>query len=417
MFKNISVYLLAELLNKLFPMLLTPILTAYLTKQDYGLVSYFQVLFQFGIMLFSFGMLSPLLVVYHKKGEIEFQKQFTSAFIVISILFLLSITLVYFYSLFFTISLSLPHFFLISLSSFFTSFIYMLATYFQAKLKVGAVALLNISTSLLTFISVLIFVCYFNFGLNGWLFSILFGVCGVFLYCIYFCIKKLFIFRSVNLKEILKMLNSGFPLFIHSIANWGRSSIDKFYLMFLVSASALATYNAQFIVASLLSIFFMTLNKALSPYLYKSLHARQLTKKDSIRLIGYLCLFCILCFIVFIICYPLLFKILVSSKYQYEFSLILLFSFAGLWQGLYFVMCNYLFYMEKNKIISIASMISSLSLLIFAPIFYHYFNILGIALSLCISWFVLLCITSINLYFLFPKIPFRKKEPIFEKNT
>ena len=70
--KSLSIYTIASLLNASIPFLLLPILTAYLTTEEYGLLSIIQIFIIFTLPFISINISSKLQIEYHHLDKNEF---------------------------------------------------------------------------------------------------------------------------------------------------------------------------------------------------------------------------------------------------------------------------------------------------------------------------------------------------------
>ncbi|HFU75316.1 MAG TPA: hypothetical protein ENK66_03635, partial [Arcobacter sp.] len=71
-FKSLSIYTTTAILNSAIPFLLLPILTNYLTVEEYGLLSIIQIFIIFTIPFISINIQSTLQLEYHELDEKQF---------------------------------------------------------------------------------------------------------------------------------------------------------------------------------------------------------------------------------------------------------------------------------------------------------------------------------------------------------
>ncbi|MCV3262401.1 oligosaccharide flippase family protein [Vibrio harveyi] len=79
-------------------------------------------------------------------------------------------------------------------------------------------------------------------------------------------------------------ISFSYPLLLHSIASFGKTSLDRIIIYDKFSASVLGIYYTAFQVSSVISVVLMALNKALMPYYYERLKSKDITIFDAIRL-------------------------------------------------------------------------------------------------------------------------------------
>ncbi|HGC3628852.1 TPA: polysaccharide biosynthesis C-terminal domain-containing protein, partial [Escherichia coli] len=72
---------------------------------------------------------------------------------------------------------------------------------------------------------------------------------------------------------------------------------------------------------------------------------------------------------------------------------------AYMFQGLYFLIVNYIYYHDGNKLISIPSVASIAIHIAVAPVLIKHMGYYGAAISLLISWIVLFLFTCVIIFY------------------
>lgn len=141
------------------------------------------------------------------------------------------------------------------------------------------------------------------------------------------------------------------------------------------------------------SVVVQSLNKFWTPFILKKL------KEENIKIKKYYSYFLIftllisLSNLIFGYLFILFFMPQSYSNYLYLLPYVCISYF---FQGCYFTYINKIYYLGYNKLISLPSITSVLFHILIAPILINYFDLLGAAWSMLISW-IILFVTSLIL--------------------
>lgn len=207
-------------------------------------------------------------------------------------------------------------------------------------------------------------------------------------------IKHRFSFKKYKI-AFLYILSFGIPLMLHNISGVLKGQLDRFFIYHRFSEVELGIYAMGATIASAYTLLLMAVNKATIPYYFEYLK----NKKINLRKIQKFVIFSF--FIVplpSLIAYILpenIFIWLLGEQFQGVKYYIVCFLFSN---GLfipYALLVNYLFYYNKNKYISLCSILSTiiyvgvLSLLIQSKIeFIPLASIISSLTIVVILWFI-----------------------------
>lgn len=176
-------------------------------------------------------------------------------------------------------------------------------------------------------------------------------------------------FSLENYKSALVYIFSfGIPLILHQLSFFMKGQVDRIFIYKLYSVTELGIYSAGVQIASVLTIFFMALNKAIVPYYYENL-------KNGILTIDKIKKYTLLSFIFIslpaFICYFLpntLFTWFLGNGFgEAQFYTILFLIGYGLTLP-YLILVNYLFFYGKNKLIAGVTFSTSVVYVIFLTV-------------------------------------------------
>ena len=98
--KESSIYTVTNLINSSAGFLILPILTRYLTPEDYGIVTTFQIIRSFGVLFVGMGTIDAIIRAFYdkEKDNSKFNDYMSNAIIVIVSLFICITILIFTFS-------------------------------------------------------------------------------------------------------------------------------------------------------------------------------------------------------------------------------------------------------------------------------------------------------------------------------
>ncbi len=274
--KSSTVYILLGFLPTAVNFIMVPLLTSYLTKEEYGLLS-ISALFQGMIAIFlNIGLDSAFARYYfrvYKKRKLLHAYYSTVLLTVLGFsVFLFGILLVVGDPfLVFVFKNNRYHFsdygvitFALALATILHSII---LSYYRNEENIKMYSLFSIATLVLSVLGILIGVVWFNKGAYGNVLGRSIAFSGiVVLYLVWYFRNRRFIIRWEYLKS---MLQYGMPFVPYLIILLMNSGLDQWMMERNFSLSELGEYNFGFQLASLVSVFIYAVFNAIAPRLYK----------------------------------------------------------------------------------------------------------------------------------------------------
>jgi O-antigen/teichoic acid export membrane protein len=393
--KNIIIYGLSNGLKSLVPFVMLPILTFYISAEGVGLLSLIET---------SILFVSPFILLNLEAGVgVEFFKtdrknlaQFISngillslvAFGIVSVIFLganqwlenhLEIPK--------QMILLLPIFVLLRLVP---SLVLVL---FQAQQKAFSYLIFSLFQTVIDFSLSAIFIIILKHGYLGRLegtYIAFFMATIIGLVVIY---RMGYFHFSISKKQIQNILKFGIPLIPHAIGGTIIAMSDRYFISYFEGNAEVGYYTIAYQVGALLLLFSRSVNQAWSPMLYDLLGKKNYSQIDR---------FTSILFVTFIgfglIVYltsPLIFGHLVDQSFisaQTYFPLLLL---GFLFQSLYFLFTNFLFYSKRTDILAVLTFSGALLNLVLNYILIKKMGVIGVAYSTAITWFLFFTATFI----------------------
>lgn len=164
--------------------------------------------------------------------------------------------------------------------------------------------------------------------------------------------------KSISKKYWKYALKVSFPLIWHLLAGYLLSSADKVMITKMVSPNANALYSVAYTISQVVSILWMSMNNAWSPWAYEMMDKKDYNKlKEKSK--PYLIFFVIIVYF-FMLVTPELLLIMGGSEYinaKYVMPPVML---GYIFQFVYSLYVNIEFYHKKQKNIAIGTMIACL---------------------------------------------------------
>lgn len=364
--KDSFIYLIGELINKALPFLLLPYLTRKLGVEGFGELSYYlTILALLGIFigLSQEGAVTRYFYFYGNKAidlivRVGYLYKIIFSIICLIIAWILKSEIIAY----------------ITLIATFNSFLSVQLALRQAQKQPIPYIVIQFLSSMSLVVFTIIMLEYIsgNQVINR-LLALLFSSSLVF-FITYFLINKKFkVNRKFSIEKykiaFIYVCSFGVPLILHHLSFFMKGQIDRIFIYKLYTAAELGVYAAGVQIASVLTIFFMALNKAIVPYYYEGLKNKKITieKIKKYTLLSLL----IVGFPAFI-CYLLpnsLFVLFLGEEFSGAKDYTVLFLIGYSLTLPYLILVNYFFYHGQNVLISKMTLISSFIYLIFLYFF------------------------------------------------
>lgn len=392
--KNTSVYFSANILNAAIPFMLLPILTRYLSVEEYGQIAMFQFLTAglagivglntvgaAGRKFYDQGVTKVELAIYNT--NCLWILLFTGTFIAFSaFIFDSEITSI----------LSIPSYWvylavIVSLSSFLIQF---RLNQWQIRGEAKKYGVLQVGNSLLNLSCSLVLVVVLSMGAQGRVESLVLTGIIISIIAFFLLVKnKLLVLMLPDKKHLFEALNFGVPLVPHVFGIFLLSSADRYVINDNLGLAAAGVYLLAIQLSSAFSIVFDAINKSYVPYLFSVLRddkedvKRRIVKNTYYYFIALI----ILALIGFFLAPPVLLFI-AGDKFKAAGEVIGWLVFSQVFGGMYLMVTNYIFYSKETKLLSLVTIVSGILNIILLYILIPIWGIKGAAFASCIAMFI-----------------------------
>ena len=391
MFKNTFIYTLLQLINSEIPFLLLPILTRYLTPEDYGKIATYNTFV--GVLSIFVGLsMSGAVGVsfFHLKQE-ELKKYIGNVFNIL----LFSVSVVTMFVMLFEpyliekLKLPVVWLYIAIVVAWMQMFTGINLTLWRSQQKAKPFALYQVSQTLLNISLSLFLIVAMHYGWEGRVTgiataAIIFGILSVI-----FIYKRGYAVFNCSMAYMKDAFKFGIHLIPHQMALWMRTGVDILLITSIVGVSSTGLYNVGFQFGMVVGIFATAFNNAYSPYLYKKL--KNITPEIQKNLVKFTYIYFIFIvvfamilstFFVWLIPYFLGENFQGASEYIYWISL------AYAFQGMYLMVVNYIFYAKKNHFLSIVTTSTSVFHVILSYLLIQSYGAIGAAYASVVSFFL-----------------------------
>ncbi len=343
---------MSNLLSSALPFLLLPFLTHYLSTEDYGILSNFTGFLAIIMPLVGINFVSAFSRQYYKK-EVDIKSYVSSG---ISLQFILAIGVSF---LFLFLDTYIKEWTGIDVFFIRVSGIYCLIfglteiilTQWRLENEVWKFAVYRVLRTLIEIGLTIFFIMCSDMNYQGRVLGIFLATSIGFLVILLLLVKKRYFKFSFNKGHIKHILKFGIPLIPHAL---GASIIvfsDKIIITNFIDLEANGVYSVAFQVALIIGLIQNSFNQAWVPWFYESLtNSSDQIKQKIVRITYLYYLGLILLTIILIFGTPLIFMML-GKEFTVGSDLVAWIAFGFLFNGMYKMVVNYLFYTEKTVVI------------------------------------------------------------------
>jgi O-antigen/teichoic acid export membrane protein len=403
-FKSLSIYTTTSILNSAIPFLLLPILTNYLTVEEYGLLAIIQIFIIFTIPFVSINIQSTLQLEYHELDSDEFALWISSILIIpLVMLIVLFLSFILFESFIYNfINISLCWMLIIPLIAFMQVVPQTILSIYKISERPLDYAKYQLSLTSFNLFFTLFLVVLLNLNWEGRVLAILLTYIIFTIVGIYLLYRMNLIQLKVEKAYVKRALKLGLPLILHVVSAVLFMMSDRLFISYYLGNDALGIYAVGAQIAMIAMIIQQSFNQAWVPFLFKNLKIGLMKNKIKIIKISYLAIlfFAILPFLIELI-NPLFFRFFIDEKFvdsmQYVFWIALGYSLLGMYK----VVTNYIFYKKRVKLLSAMTFFSLIINLILNYILIHRYGSIGVAYGTAITvaiFFIIAFVIANRLY-------------------
>ena len=354
--KNSIIYVLGDIVNKAVPFFMLPILTRYLTPEDYGLIAGFTSFVGFLTIFIGLSLHGAINVAYFRLEKEVLRVYIVNAFLILG----LSASVVFFIVFLFNSSIS-ERLFLekewlyVAVLTVVSQFITLLnTTLWIAEQNPKAYTIYQLAQTILMSSLTVILVVGFGFAWEGQVLALIVSSISFALISLFVLQKRNYFMFEYNREDIKDLLKFGIPMIPHQLSGWLQTSGDKILLLSMVGASATGLFTVGYQIGMIMGVLTSAFNRAWAPYMYKLLGETNL-EENKIKIVKLTYIYFIAIIILILILNfisSLIFKYFLDPKFSDAMEFVIYILIANGLNGMYYMVVNYLFYTKATAILA-----------------------------------------------------------------
>lgn len=383
-------YFVTTFLYSALPLLFLPILTRYLAPEEYANIALFR--FYMAISNSLVGVSLPIMI---SKNFFDKPKEYVSRIIGSSVVVVLLFTAILTILIILLQNpivafLELPLFWILIIP--WTSLCYvifmMALTVMRNQKKVLLFSKHKIANSIFNISISVLLVVVFVWGWRGRLWGIVFSYVISVILAVYYLMSNNFISFKISKDIIKKIIELVVPLIPNSLQTIIVGQIGIFFMQYYYTKELLGIYSVGFQISYAIKLIFKSIAMSWSPYVYEQLATPNKTNRLMLARFYYVLTLILLAGVAFINLFAdLILRIITTSAYFGAKDFILWFTIGFFFSGMTIFFMPVLMKHEKQKYVSIISIINMIVLVGLNITLVKLFESVGIAMAFSISAF------------------------------
>lgn len=356
LFKNSFIYVLGDVLNKAVPFFMLPVLTRYLTPEDYGIISIFGVFVAILAIFTGLSIHGIINVNFFKMSRENLKVFIGNCIIILNISSFVVLLLVFIFHplIIEQLNISIEWLFVgvvLAFAQFLTTINLLLWT---AEQKPKQYSMYQISQTIVVTLLSITFVVGFGMNWEGQLIATSIGTILFSIISFIFIVKRGYLVFQPNKEYMKDALKFGVPLIPHALSGWIQTGADRVLIMSLAGATATGIYAVGYQMAMIMNVLIMAFHKAWTPYLIGIL-SKNPNEESKIKLVQFTYIYFIVIIIIAFIFSSMgnmLIPLFLGDSFIEASKFVTYFTFLFAFEGMYLMVTNYVFYVKKTYILA-----------------------------------------------------------------
>ena len=388
--KSGSIYLFSSLISKAVPFLLLPVMTNYLSPEEFGKVSIFMVLVTSLSAFVGMQMQTNIASNFYSYSKEKFSLMMGNIFIIssMSTLILLIISMIiglHFKSIF---SIPIQFIYAIPLICFFSMANTVNLALLRNEERALAFGLFEVSNTLIKNSISLLFLIVIGLGWLAIYWSTIISSLIFFVASILYLINRNYVTLKYNRSEVCDILSLSLPLIPHAIAGMVLNVGDRLFIEQLISIEAVGIYTLGYSFGMIMMLFTDAFIKAWSPWFYRKMQNPDMESKLLIVKYTYLYIFGSFLFSIALgLSGKILLPYIASEEFHEASDYIIVISIAYAFRGIYQIMLPYMVHIKKTIYITYSTFLSSALNIALNYFLIVEFGVIGAAYATIFSFF------------------------------
>lgn len=387
--KTSTIYLGSSILNKSIPFLLLPILTKFLSPEEYGILSIFQLMITFYSAFIGMSIHTNISKNFH-----NYSKQKLAVLMGNILLILCCSTIIFLIP---TYIISLSHDQIYSIPSNWLPIIPIIS--FMLMLNIINLTVLRNEEKALTFgsyeivntlinagVTIVLLIAY-NYGWQSRAIGIIVAYFIFFITSIIYLKKNDYLSLKIDYSEIKQILKISLPLIPHVIGGIIISLSDRLFIEHMVGLKMVGIYSTGYMFGMFVRIFTDAFINAWSPWFYKMLSSPTEEKKKKIVRYTYLYIVAIFIIAFFISLFSKwIIPLFIDDRYAGANQFVFWIAIGYAIHGIYKIFFPYLVHINKTSFLGFSTFLTAILNLLLNYILIKYHGAIGAAYATAISF-------------------------------
>ncbi len=393
--RSTGIYTIAKVINSSIPFFLLPIMTAYLTPTDYGIISMITTVVAFTTPFVTLSLDSAIVRrYYYKNGSIA--DYIGTCLIIVSVLCLVVTIIMVLSGPRLSPLIKVPNYVIwfIPIYCVFLFFKSIVLYNWQVKGEPVKFGVFSIASTLIEVSIAITLICGFGFNWQGRAISLMSTGVIIALFSVVYLNRKGMIELKYNKEYANHATKYGLGLIPHALGASLMVLSNRFFITNMVSIDETGLYGVASSLSGILSFVTLSFNNAYVPWLFEKLSNKDEEQNKQIVKVtyAYLLFIVVLGFLSYLFI-RIIFPFFVNSSFDQASKYIPWLIAGHVFQGGYFMMTNYILYSEKTYYNGIVTIFSGLLSLLLNYIFIKHYGAVGAAIAFMCTYIVYFIIT------------------------
>lgn len=359
--KNSILYLIAVGANRGMPFLLVPLLTRYLTVEEFGYLGIATVIL--GLLTIVVGLNPSLFVIrnFCRLGKEDIAKYVYHGLLVILAMLMLTSLILWLSSDFLRerYDLGLDMLLAIAVIASMAATAALILTVIQMEKNAFLFLKFSLTSALLQLVFVVSLVVLLKGGWKGKIVADLIAAMIFGLLLLFYSMNRSYISIGYTWHNMKNLLVFSLPLLPHALSMWGMNFIDRFFLAEMVNVEVVGLYSAAYLVGMGMMLLHDSMQRAWQPFFFERLLGEDLVHKA--RIVKYTWLYylgCIIFYFIYVWTISLIMPYLMGDNFQAAFQFIPLVVLGFTFNGMCRVCASCLYHVNRTGVLATVSGVS-----------------------------------------------------------
>lgn len=389
--KTAGVYTTANVLNAAIPFLLLPFLTKHLSPADYGLVAMFQVLVMAVLPFIGFNFEGAMSRQYFERDRIDFP-QYVGNVMLLLVLSTLAVAAIFYLfrdSIAGLTDFPVPWLWAVVIYAFSHKAIELPLTYWRLQYKAVHYGIFRIVRTLLDIGLSIFLIKILGHSWEGRIEGQLLAAAVFVFIALYFVLRSGWAKKGINKEYLKNIINFGGPLIPHILGVAIIFYSDRIFITNMVGQAEMGLYSVGHQVGMVIYLLQNSFNQAWVPWFYEQLKLESKSANRQIVNITYIYIVVILLItaLMVLLAEPF-FNLFLGKEFLTAQEYVGWVALGFAFNGMYKMVVNYLFFLEKTKIVGMITILTAMLNLLMNYILIKWNGPIGAAQATAFSFFI-----------------------------